>query len=130
MSRSKIFVETPSHLDLRRHVDYLSTNVELHVCILCFCIEEGKTVYICPCPRQNGTQEGWEFRWMDVNGQHHAPASLRRKRTFASRLGIPQSRSGRFGEDKNVFPLPEIEPQIDQHLASSLAHVIQELKEK
>jgi hypothetical protein len=32
MSRSKIYVETPSHLDLRRHVGYLSTNVELHVC--------------------------------------------------------------------------------------------------
>jgi len=49
---------------------------------------------------------------------------------FASRLGIPQSRSERFGEEKNVFPLQEIEPQIDQPLASSLACVVQELKEK
>ena len=49
---------------------------------------------------------------------------------FASRLGIPQSRSGRFGEGKNVFPLPEIEPQIDQRLVSSLAYIIPELKGK
>ena len=49
---------------------------------------------------------------------------------FASRLGIPQSRSGRFGDEKSVFLLQEIEPQIDQPLASSLACVVQELKEK
>jgi hypothetical protein len=45
---------------------------------------------------------------------------------FASRLGIPQSRSERFGEEKNVFPQQEI----DQPLASSLACVVPELKEK
>jgi hypothetical protein len=49
---------------------------------------------------------------------------------FASRLGIPQIRSGRFGEEKNVFPLPEMEPQIEQHLAWSLTYVIPELKGK
>jgi hypothetical protein len=48
----------------------------------------------------------------------------------ASRLGIPQSRSGRSGEEKNFFPLQDIEPQIDHLLASSLACVVPELKEK
>jgi hypothetical protein len=49
---------------------------------------------------------------------------------FASRLGIPQSWYEGFGEEKNAFLLQEIEPQLDQPLASSLACVVPELKEK
>jgi hypothetical protein len=49
---------------------------------------------------------------------------------FASRLGIPQSRSERFGKEKNVFLQQEMEPLIDQPLASSLACVVPELKGK
>lgn len=74
-------------------------------------------------------------RWMDVNGQHHAPASLPPGRDLSAHcvvvsLGGSQSRSGRLGEEKNGFPLPEFEPQIDLSLALLLACVIPELKEK
>jgi hypothetical protein len=49
-----------------------------------------------------------------VSGQIHAPAALppgkRLPYTLHRRLGGPQSRSGRGGEEKNSQPLPGIEP--------------------
>jgi len=36
------------------------------------------------------------------------------------RLGVAQSLSGRFGEEKNFLPLPEFEPRTVQLVAKSL----------
>jgi hypothetical protein len=51
---------------------------------------------------------------MEVSGQLHAPAPLRQgknpRHTLDRRLGGPQSRSGRGGEEKNSQPPPGIEP--------------------
>jgi hypothetical protein len=51
---------------------------------------------------------------MEVNGQLHAPATLPQGKspfyTLDRRLGGPQSRSGRYGEEKNSQPPPGIEP--------------------
>jgi hypothetical protein len=47
-----------------------------------------------------------------------------------SSLGGPQSRFGWLIEEKNDFPLPEFEPQIDLSLALLLACVIPALREK
>jgi hypothetical protein len=50
---------------------------------------------------------------MEVSGQLHAPAALppRKEPLYLLywRLGGPQNRSGRSGEEKNSQPLPEIE---------------------
>jgi hypothetical protein len=50
---------------------------------------------------------------MEVSGQLHAPAALPQGKSPwypFDRLGGPQSRSGRGGEEKNSQPPPEIEP--------------------
>jgi hypothetical protein len=51
---------------------------------------------------------------MEVSGQLHAPAALLPRKDpwypLDRRLGGPQSRSGRGGEEKNSKPPPEIEP--------------------
>jgi hypothetical protein len=51
---------------------------------------------------------------MEVSGQLHAPAALPHGKSpwypLDRRLGGPQSRSGRGGEEKNSQPLPGIEP--------------------
>jgi hypothetical protein len=51
---------------------------------------------------------------MEVSGQLHAPAALLKERDPGTpldrRMGGPQSRSGRGGEEKNSQPLPGIEP--------------------
>jgi hypothetical protein len=51
---------------------------------------------------------------MEVHGQVHAPAALPQGKSpwYPSdrKLGGPQSRSGRGGEDKNSQPPPGIEP--------------------
>jgi hypothetical protein len=51
---------------------------------------------------------------MEVSGQFHAPAALPQGKgpwyPLDRRLGGPQSRSGRGGEEKNSRPLPRIEP--------------------
>ena len=51
-----------------------------------------------------------------MNSQPHAPASLPPGKElpylFNSRLGGPQRLSGRFGEKKNLLPLPGFEPRI------------------
>jgi hypothetical protein len=51
---------------------------------------------------------------MEVSGQIHAPAALPQGKNpwypLDRRLGGPQSRSGRDGEEKNSQPPPGIEP--------------------
>jgi hypothetical protein len=57
---------------------------------------------------------------MEVSGQLHAPVALPpRKSTLYPlnrRLGWPQSRSGRRGEEKSSQPLPGLEPLINQQV--------------
>jgi hypothetical protein len=56
--------------------------------------------------------------WMEVSGLLHAPATLSLGKSpwypLDRRLGGPQSRSGRGGEEKNFQPLPGLEPPIIQ----------------
>jgi hypothetical protein len=51
---------------------------------------------------------------MEVSGQLHAPAAVPQWKgpwyPLGGRLGGPQSRSGRGGEEKNSYPPPGIEP--------------------
>jgi hypothetical protein len=51
---------------------------------------------------------------MEVSSQPHVPAALPSgidpPYLFDRRLGGPQSPSGRYGEKKNLWPLPAIEP--------------------
>jgi hypothetical protein len=52
---------------------------------------------------------------MEVSGQVHSPAALPQGKKspwypLDRRLGGPQSRSGRGGEEKNTQPPPGIEP--------------------
>jgi hypothetical protein len=51
---------------------------------------------------------------MEVSGQLHSPAALPPEKEtpypLDRRLGEPQSRSGRGGEEKNSQPPPGIEP--------------------
>jgi hypothetical protein len=51
---------------------------------------------------------------MEVSGQLYAPAALPQEKSrwypLYRRLGGPQSRPGRGGEEKNSQPPPEIEP--------------------
>jgi hypothetical protein len=46
---------------------------------------------------------------MEMSGQLHAPAALPWCQ-FDRRLGSPQGRSGGCGEEKDLSPLPGIEP--------------------
>jgi hypothetical protein len=50
----------------------------------------------------------WPRHWLKVCGQLHAPAALPQGKSprysFYKRLGGPQSRSGRYGEVKIVYP--------------------------
>jgi hypothetical protein len=56
----------------------------------------------------------WPRHQMEVSGQLHAPAALAQGKNpgypLNTRLGGPQSRSGRGDEEKNSQPLPGIEP--------------------
>jgi hypothetical protein len=58
---------------------------------------------------------------MEVSGQLHAPAALPQGESprypLNRRLGGPQSRFGRGGEEKNSQPLPGLEPPIIQSVA-------------
>jgi hypothetical protein len=58
---------------------------------------------------------------MEVSGQLHAPAALPPGEDpwhpLNWRLGGPQSRSGRGGEEKNTQPLPRLEPPNIQPVA-------------
>jgi hypothetical protein len=59
---------------------------------------------------------------MEVSGQLHAPAALPGTwYPLDRRLGGPQSRSGRGGEEKNSQPPPGIEPQNPDRPARSPA---------
>jgi hypothetical protein len=44
---------------------------------------------------------------MEVSGEHHGQAALHRGKSAGysvdRRFGVPQNRSGRYGEDKNVL---------------------------
>jgi hypothetical protein len=58
---------------------------------------------------------------MELSGQLHAPTTLLQGKSpwypLDRRLGGPQSRPGRGGEEKNSQPLPGLEPPIIQPLA-------------
>jgi hypothetical protein len=58
---------------------------------------------------------------MEVIGQLHAPAVLPQGNNpwypLDRRLGGPQNRSGRGGEERNSQPLPGLEPPIIQPVA-------------
>jgi hypothetical protein len=58
---------------------------------------------------------------MEVSGQLHAPTALPQGKeplvSMDRRLGGPQSRSGRGGEQKNSQPLPGLESPIIQPVA-------------
>jgi hypothetical protein len=56
---------------------------------------------------------------MEVSGQLHASAALHplKEHPLDRRLGGPQSRSGRGGEEKNSQPLPGLEPPTIQPVA-------------
>jgi hypothetical protein len=58
----------------------------------------------------------WPRHWMEVSGQLHAPAALLPGKEYPlnRRLGEPQSRSWRGGEEKNSQPLPGLESAINQ----------------
>jgi hypothetical protein len=63
---------------------------------------------------------------MEVTGQVNVPAVLpQEKSTHYSldRLGGPQSRSGRGGEEKNTQSPPEIEPENSEYPAPSLVAI-------
>jgi len=53
---------------------------------------------------------------MEVSGQLHAPAALASGK-------VPQSRSGRGGEEKNSQALPVLEPPIIQPVPFPLIHL-------
>jgi hypothetical protein len=62
---------------------------------------------------------------MEVSFQLHDPAALppgnNPRYQLDRRLGGPQSRSGRVGEEKNYQPLPELEPPIIQPVDQPLS---------
>jgi hypothetical protein len=59
---------------------------------------------------------------MEMNDHLHVPATLPPEET-TRRLYVSQSRSGRFGEEKYILPLLEIEPRYLSCPACSLAAV-------
>jgi hypothetical protein len=65
---------------------------------------------------------------MEVSGQFHALAALPQGNSLwyplDMRLGGPQSRSGKGGEEKNSKSQPGIEPQNPDHPVCSLVSVI------
>jgi hypothetical protein len=64
---------------------------------------------------------------MEVSGQFHASAALFPGKSqgypLDRKLDGPQSRSGRCGEEKNLFPLPEIEPSLMARPADGLIKI-------
>ena len=60
---------------------------------------------------------------MEVNGHYTFRLRWHRKKPrypLNRRPSLPQSRSGRFGGEKNRFPLPAFEPRPILHVAQSL----------
>jgi hypothetical protein len=68
---------------------------------------------------------------MEVSGQVHGPAALppgsSTRYPLYKRLGEPQDLYGYYGEEKNLLPLPEIEPRFLGRPARSLVDVPTEL---
>jgi hypothetical protein len=68
---------------------------------------------------------------MEVSGQFHAPAAVPHGKSpwhpLDRRLGGPQSRSGRGGEEKNSQPLPELEPPIKPPIAQRYTNSFQDI---
>jgi hypothetical protein len=62
---------------------------------------------------------------MEVSGQLHASDALHQGKVpwypLYRRLGGPQTRSERGGEEKNFHPLPGLEPPINQPVAQRFA---------
>jgi hypothetical protein len=57
---------------------------------------------------------------MEMSGQLHAPAALAPgKEPLDRSLGGLQSRTGRYGEEKNSGPFPGLEPPTIQPVAQS-----------
>jgi hypothetical protein len=71
---------------------------------------------------------------MEVSGQLYAPAALPQRNSawypLDSRLGGPQSRSGRGGEEKHCQPLPGLEPLIIQAVAQHYTNELSRLDYK
>ena len=65
---------------------------------------------------------------MEVNGQPHAPAAVlpeENTRYLLSRMfGGQHNRSGRFGGDANISPLPGFESRIVQSVVQPLRHLL------
>ena len=70
---------------------------------------------------------------LELSGQFHASAALPPGKTppprylLCRRLGGPQSRSGRYGQDKNLSTLPGLELQFLHHPAPNLVTILTEL---
>jgi hypothetical protein len=70
---------------------------------------------------------------MEMSGQLHAPAALLPEKSPLVPTGQeagPQSRCGRCGEEKNLSPLPGIEPRPSSPQLSRLRYFIQETEVK
>jgi hypothetical protein len=68
---------------------------------------------------------------MKVCGQIHTPTSLLSAKCLRVEQDGPQMRSGRFGEERNLSPLLQFEPQIIQPVAQSphqLGFLVSEFK--
>jgi hypothetical protein len=65
---------------------------------------------------------------MEQSSSVHASVALPLGRQLEEpRLGRPQSRSGRYGEDRNLLPLPGIEPEVFGRPARSIVTILTEL---
>jgi len=65
---------------------------------------------------------------MEVNGQPHATAAVLPKENtrypLSRRLGGQHSRSGSFGEDENISPLPRFETRIVNSVTQPLCRLL------
>jgi hypothetical protein len=64
---------------------------------------------------------------MGVSGQRYAPSALLKETDTCTLLGGPQSRSGRVGDEKNLFLLSGFEPP-DHSNRSLLARLTTQLR--
>jgi hypothetical protein len=99
----------PVHLSLNHHLIFIKVKVKLSLCFNWAPHHEDVlgSGGIAPLIL-------WPRHYMEVGDQFHAPAALPPGKEplvpIDRRLGGPQSRSGRCGEEKNSEPLPRIEP--------------------
>jgi hypothetical protein len=66
---------------------------------------------------------------MEVSGRLLAPTIYPQRNSLYSRLGGPQRRSGRYREEKNILPLPRIEPRLPVCPARRLVAIPTELSQ-